>query len=240
MFNVQKCAYDSFRVSAVRRRTFASSATADTETKKALQEVAQRMQLSFSGDLQIILGIDTTLIEEERLGNFVMTRFTTEVVQNDLNWEKNRQKWSIEYARLGRTPVGSSKNSDEKRSAIWQKSQRRAYKNGEMSQDRIRALEATEGWKWEKEDTWIHSLQQWSQQYSRLGRKPSKCLKDADEKRAGEWQKSQRRAYKNGEMSQDRIRALEATEGWTWEEDTWIITYKPFKQFKAIRKLLHN
>ena len=51
---------------------------------------------------------------------------------------------------------------------------------------------------------------------------------DADEKLAADWAYEQKMLYKKGKLSQDRIKMLNNTEGWTWD-----IEIAPFvKQLK--------
>ncbi|NDB87191.1 MAG: hypothetical protein EB127_31590, partial [Alphaproteobacteria bacterium] len=57
-----------------------------------------------------------------------------------------------------------------------------------------------------------------------MGKTPTAISKDLSEKRAGYWQRHQRRLYKNNvsAMTPERIAILEATPGWKWEEeDSW-------------------
>ena len=96
-----------------------------------------------------------------------------------------------------------------------------------MNGERIEALEATEGWTWDTEDPFHNNLQNWITQFQKKGStKPSAYAEDPEEKRAGKYQSHMRTAYKaymKGTksnslriMNQERIQALEATEGWMW------------------------
>lgn len=66
------------------------------------------------------------------------------------------------------------------------------------------------------------NLQHWLSQYRNLGRTPSSKSKDLDEKRAGQWQSTQRKLYKkkSSRLTPERIATLEATDGWTWQKET--------------------
>ena len=104
-----------------------------------------------------------------------------------------------------------------------------------MTQERINALNATEGWKWE-DDPFQENFEHLITQYQKKrNKKPSESSKDEEERRAGKWQSKMRKAYKNKKtcMTQERINALNATEGWTWKDDPfqenlehWIAQYK--------------
>ena len=110
-------------------------------------------------------------------------------------------------------------DQDKRRARIWQIRQRQLYKSHQLTPARILALEATEGWKWEEEDPFEENRLNWSSQYEKLGHYPSVRSKNPYEKRAGKWQIRQRQLYKSHQLTPARISALEATEGWKWEEE---------------------
>ena len=141
-------------------------------------------------------------------------------------WEEHLQHWITEYEKRLQTPSSHSKDLDEKRAGLWQSTQWVAYKNGTLSQERIKELVASPGWEWgpqrserAQRDTtyrWEERLQHWITQYEKLQRTPSTISKDSEERRAGQWQDTQRTVYKHGSLSQERINELDATEGWKW------------------------
>jgi hypothetical protein len=136
-------------------------------------------------------------------------------------WEKRRSHWNTLYANNGnKNPFQHSKDPEEKRAGIWQNTQRKWYKKGKLSADRIRALNDTPGWTWVDEDPFPAQVDHWNTQYMKKGNKnPSQHSKDPEEKRAGEWQDRQRQAYKTGKLSAERIQCLNDTPGWIWEEE---------------------
>jgi hypothetical protein len=110
-----------------------------------------------------------------------------------------------------------------------------------LPNERITALNATEGWKWEEEDPFQDNLDHWITQYRKKGNiTPSYGAEDPEEKRAGSWQSHMRKYYKNTienkkgtKLSNERIAALNATEGWEWDSDSfqdnldhWITQYR--------------
>jgi hypothetical protein len=148
-------------------------------------------------------------------------------------FEDNLEQWAAIYKKLGRTPSHSSNDADEKRSGIWQSNLRALYKKGTLSEERVRALEATEGWVWvvrkiiTKPKSFEENLVKWVAKRTELGRTPSQYSKDADEKRLGKWQSQQRKYYKKGSLSKERIAALNAIEWWVWEATPGKIITKP-------------
>ena len=74
------------------------------------------------------------------------------------------------------------------------------------------------------EDMWEERRQEWIVQYNKLGRTPNNNSKNLEVKRAGQWQSDQRKNYKKKEtcMTPERIKTLEETPDWKWEEeDKW-------------------
>ena len=161
-------------------------------------------------------------------------------------WEEHLQHWITEYEKRLQTPSSHSKDLEEKRAGVWQGTQRVAYKNGTLSQERIKELVASPGWEWgpqrvaykqgtlsqehikelvaspewewgpQREYTWKEQLQHWITQYEKRLQTPSSKSKDIEEKRAGIWQSTQRTAYNNGTLSEERIKELMTSPGWEW------------------------
>ena len=152
-------------------------------------------------------------------------------------FQDNLDHWITQFKKRGnKTPSQGAKDPEEKRAAIWQSDMRKNYKNTikntkgtKLSEERIAALNATEGWEWgtqEKRNTYTFEEQRdhWITQYRQKGNKtPSSIAKDPEEKRAGKWQSHMRQNYKNTienkkgpKLSDERIAALNETEGWKW------------------------
>ena len=68
---------------------------------------------------------------------------------------------------------------------------------------------------------WEKQKMRWVEMYEKLGRASSLISKDLEEKRAGEWQHTQRKAKKKKTLSAERITALEMINGWEWGTDTY-------------------
>jgi hypothetical protein len=193
------------------------------DMEAARKRVAHRMRVNFSDECQILLGLDT-VEGADAMGGLVLSRLTAEV-KIDEDWEARRQLWIYQYQKFGRNPSKRSTDPDEKRAGHWHCGQRKDYKKKEkrMTPERIAILNATPGWSWDEDDIWEPNRQRWIQQYQKIGRAPSSISKDSTEKRAGKWQSDQRLHYKkqSNRMTPERIAILNATPGWTWEEDMW-------------------
>ena len=142
-------------------------------------------------------------------------------------FQDNLDHWITHYQKRGnKTPNNHSKDPEEKRAGQWQSDMRKNYKNTienkkgtKLSDERIAALNETEGWKWEEEDPFIENLHHWITQYQQKENKtPSQSTKDPEEKRAAIWQNKMRNGYKKkvSWLTQERIAALNETEGWKW------------------------
>ena len=147
---------------------------------------------------------------------------------------KRRKHWITQYRKNGKkTPSYSSKDPEMKRAGQWQSSMRQNYKKKILPSERIVALNATQGWKWEEENPFQDNLDNWITQYHRNGNKtPSQVAKDPEMKRAGQWQSHMRKGYKKKTLTSERIVALNATQGWKWDDDpfqdnldNWITQY---------------
>jgi superfamily II DNA or RNA helicase len=135
-------------------------------------------------------------------------------------FQESKSDWSEQFVILGRAPSPASKNADEKRAGLWQRTQRGLFKKGTLPKERINALNKTAGWEWEQGGirTFQESKSDWSEQFVKLGRTPSPHSKNADEKRAGLWQMTQRGYFKKGTLPKERINALNKTAGWEWAQ----------------------
>ncbi len=90
-----------------------------------------------------------------------------------------------------------------------------------------------------QDENWDKRLEEWVEQYNKLGKFPSYHSKDKDEKRAATWQSHQREDYKKNKirMTKERIDKLNNTQGWEWEEDTWSKGLQNWiKQYKKYEK----
>ncbi len=145
----------------------------------------------------------------------------------DDDWEIKRQQWITIYKKLGnKIPSHGSKDPEEKNIGMWQGYQRRSYKKQTLTSDKIKKLEDTEGWEWESEDQWEPNRLKWISMYKKMGKNPSAHSDDLDEKTSAHWQYSQRQNYRKKILSEEKIKILNATEGWLWEQpDYWIESY---------------
>lgn len=87
-------------------------------------------------------------------------------------------------------------------------------------------------------------LQEWVEQYKKMGSEPNSKSKDKDEKRAGQWHSDMVKKMKHNKLSTKFIDELNNTPGWYWEKDEFIIQFENWKIQKekigeeSMRKLI--
>ena len=148
-------------------------------------------------------------------------------------WEPSRVHWLETYKRLDRELLTTSSDVEEQNAAIWQNTQRCSFrhKNSWMTPERIKKLEETEGWTWERKphtnSAWELKRIEWLSLYKILkNNTPSQSSKNSAEKKAAVWQNTQRVNYKSKQqcMTPERIAILNATPGWSWSSDSSPVT----------------
>jgi hypothetical protein len=142
-------------------------------------------------------------------------------------WDPREARWELGYARLlgfveqeGHSRVLTSyRDDDGYRLGNWVGSQRSARARGELSEERVKLLEALPGWVWDANDA------MWEDGYIRLlefvednghARVPN-VYRDGDGARLGVWVGHQRAFRRRGQLSDERISRLEAVPSWTWD-----------------------
>jgi len=128
----------------------------------------------------------------------------------DKLWEENRQKVIAYKKKEGEFPP-----QKQGPLGIWCSTQRKNYKKGKLSSERIAALESIEGWYWEidMDEFWEENLQQVIAYKKKEGEFPPQ-----KQGSLGTWCNQQRQNYKKGKLSPERIAALESIEGWYWSK----------------------
>jgi hypothetical protein len=114
--------------------------------------------------------------------------------------------------------------------SIYQKRRR-----GNLTADRIAALEAVPGWIWREQDPFEVGLEHLKKFVASEGhaRVPAAYKNEAGF-RLGGWVAERRSSYQSGRVSADRIAALEAVPGWIWrEEDPFKVGLEHLKKFVA-------
>ena len=110
--------------------------------------------------------------------------------------------------------------------ANWVLHQRKFYRRGELSADRVAALEALDGWQWNPHalpdrrlrgfDSGLADLRAYVQEHGHV--RIPRGYKSPSGRALWTWVGTQRTFYRRGRLAADRIAALQAIEGWTWRD----------------------
>jgi hypothetical protein len=147
-------------------------------------------------------------------------------------WDPRGDDWQTGLDRLrafsereGHARVPSDyRDADGYRLGSWVTSQRTYYKQGKLSPDRVRQLEAVTGWQWDRREAdWHERLGRLRCYVAREGyAQVPDDYRDPDGYRLGRWVSFQRSRYRRGKLEPDRADALEQLEGWSWGQGTAI------------------
>ena len=127
-------------------------------------------------------------------------------------------------------PSCKSQDSTEKILGNWCLSKRFNKKNNKLPKFQIEQLEELAGWFWDLNDLWdnkYNALKEWVKENNTL---PSVYFKN--NKISGKWLVMQRNKYKNGKLSEYRIKLLESIDGWYWGDkliNDWKNKYNELK-----------
>ncbi len=161
----------------------------------------------------------------EVTGFFSDIRLRVEEILSEL------EPWEIMYERLADYHARENDwpSAGEGKLGLWCHTQRIARKRGSLAVERVARLDAI-GFEWEYHDS------QWTKQYERLktfyaetGRWPKR-----GEGSLSTWCNTQRQARKNGRLTKERIRRLDAI-GFVWEYDPdkeWKGQYEALQAFR--------
>ena len=174
---------------------------------------------------------DSAYLTEERVQELNRLGMVWDLREN--RWEKqykNAEAFFKEHGHLD-IPVRYVAE-DGSKLGVWIQRCRQAYRKGELDPERVKRLKAI-GMIWDKEQ------QQWERMYALAKKYKEKYgdLKIPVEYRTnkvnlGAWLQRMRQNYKNGKLSKERIRLLEAL-GVNWEvqEMNWNTNYEAAREY---------
>ncbi len=116
----------------------------------------------------------------------------------------------------------------------WASVQRGLYAKGTLSDDRREKLERLPGWIWDVlADQWSMWMDLMYQFVAEHGHANVPFPYMVGEYNLRSWVATQRGLHKRGELSEKRVRELEALPGWVWDilEDNWTRHYEGLKKF---------
>ena len=155
-------------------------------------------------------------------------------------WSERSISWKDRYSEL-KTFISENvrfPNTDESPILYnWMLMQSEKYRKGKLSEEKIKSLKELKGWRWIQYDNFL--ISKWYENYRNLkefvaknGKMPSSST---DEAGLGYWVATQRRAFKEGTLEQNRIDMLEKIDGWYWsmhaQYTDWHVNYLKLKLF---------
>ncbi|MEU6189654.1 Helicase associated domain protein [Nocardia sp. NPDC047038] len=153
--------------------------------------------------------------------------------------ERTSAKWEFWYGLMskfvdehGHANVPFPYTVGEYNLRSWVATQRGLYRRGQLSEERIRELEALPEWSWDLlEDTWQQNYNALRQFAERVGHARVSQRHVENRLALGTWVAVQRRNRE--EMSSERQALLEALPGWSWDPftDRWEKAYSVLVKF---------
>lgn len=171
----------------------------------------------------------------EGVSEFQVTGFFSDIQRRVKEILAELEPWQIMWERLAEYHEREQDwpAATEGKLGLWCHTQRLARKRGTLSEDRVRRLEAL-GFEWEQQDShWMRTYNELQVFYQEKDRWPKR-----GEGSLSAWCNTQRQARKNGRLTKDRIRRLEAI-GFVWEYDwevEWRKNYDALKIFYTEKK----
>jgi len=174
-------------------------------------------------DVSIAVGADFAAAFDVRLVEKTSARWEF--------WYGLLEKYTAEYETAW-VPVDYV--TDGRPLGQWAGNQRGFYARGQLTADRRDKLESLPGWSWDaladKWDFWMGQMNQFVIEHGHAN-VPFPYM--VGEHNLRSWVATQRGLYRRGELSEKRLRELEALSGWTWDvlEDNWQQHYNALKGF---------
>lgn len=144
----------------------------------------------------------------------------------DAKFERGIQALASWLAREGNCEPPSAHREGGVALRAWIYGRRAQHRVGDLEADRVAQLEAIAGWCWEPSVTIAQGWHaQWERMYGHLvewlADQPIDELRQdvvlPGDVRLGAWTAKQRSKYQAGQLADERLRRLEALDGWTWD-----------------------
>jgi superfamily II DNA or RNA helicase len=136
----------------------------------------------------------------------------------EIAWQVGLTRLQSFVAREGHARVPARHREDGYGLGTWVDSNRSAYRRHALDSDRAATLASLPGWLWNpRRDDWVLSLASLQAFVQREGHARVPLAHVEGGYRLGSWVNELRNAYRRGSIDRDRVAALEALPGWTWE-----------------------
>lgn len=157
------------------------------------------------------------------------------------SWEPQDEQWDNAFALLvdyvgstGHARIPNNEKVNNFNVGGWVREQRVAYRKGQLSQERICALDALAGWTWSPfDDDWDRGFEMLLEYIDETGH----CRFEGGykENALARWVGKQRAAYRRGRLDPERRSRLEQLEPWTWEPrvENWDEGFRHLEEFTS-------
>ncbi|MHB8449306.1 MAG: DEAD/DEAH box helicase [Mycobacteriales bacterium] len=146
-------------------------------------------------------------------------------------WDVHDERWGEALALLrafagseGHARVPATCVVGEVRLGIWVANQRSAQKKGRLTPDRFRRLSQVPGWSWDAlEGAWEENFEILSRFAAGVGTAEVPANRIEEGAQLGWWIRTQRKAFKEGTLTPERVKLLKSLPGWSWDsiETKW-------------------
>lgn len=154
-----------------------------------------------------------------------------------VNWFQMSNKVNEYIDKYGKPPSEINKCVEIKRLACWCRNQRKVYRMGLLSSNKITKLEQNINWTWGKQngkhktfDEFYSEIIEWLDIHKKY---PSQNSKDMCEKKLFSWCFAMKRKYVTNKLSDNYKTKLEQLSGWNWGKtcNNWDTTYENVCKF---------
>ena len=132
-------------------------------------------------------------------------------------FEDNLQLWIKFIKDNKKHPSFSSRNEYEKKIAAWAGQQRGKFRRGILNIKYIKLLNKVNEWVWEFDD-FTEKFNKMKEYFTINKKLCSQHSNDDNIKKIGIWIQNMRKAYKGGNMSEERIVLFNSLDYWSWDD----------------------
>ena len=133
-------------------------------------------------------------------------------------WVKGFSYLETFAKREGHTRVSSKHIEDNFKLGQWVSVRRGDYNKGKLLVERIKELEALPGWTWDVLETQYQEGLYFLERFVKREEHAIVSQSHLEEEfNLGPWINRLRQSYKKGELSEEKVKELEAFPGWTWD-----------------------
>uniref|UniRef100_A0A6C0M0M6 Helicase n=1 Tax=viral metagenome TaxID=1070528 RepID=A0A6C0M0M6_9ZZZZ len=123
-------------------------------------------------------------------------------------------------------------SQDDNAFSRWVGIQRKDYKDGLLSSEKIATLESIKGWMWNigKSRSFDDIVEEIRAHYALKNGHPKDSSRDTDERKLAMWVRTYRMAYNSGRLAFYQIETLQSIEGWAWNA-TKLVTFEDYVEY---------